>query len=593
MLSDRRGRVLLALLTGASLLLTATTAPADELPNATPSAAAPSVPDWMLDAGLTTECSHGRMVVRPQDGFALITGPCSETSTTPAGPAPAGEAEIAAAACSMPGDDHCEAWVADRFDGTGHGQDTPGDADWFARRTIATSPNGRRVFVAGTTDITQGDSNDKNVVLIAYDAATGRRAWASEFLPDGDDATPLSMRVSPDGKTVYVLALMFSFRYLEWTSWLIAFNAVTGEPAAALHQRMFPMDLAVGRAVVNGRAEDRVFVLGDRYIGDDESGKWSSVLAAIPRPAGKGFGKPLWERQYEGVDAHGALGFVVLLSPDGSSVFVGGGLNRADGLRRNFTTSAYRSANGVLLWRAHDTITDPESDFGNNGVTGLAVSPDGSKVFATGIDFFTDADGLDRAPLLTYAHNATTGRRLWRSAYEGSDGEGFHWPSRLDTMGVTGDGATVVVTGPQGRLGGEGTGTVAFAATTGARRWAFDSIDTASRLFTVPAFEPALAMSGDRAYVSSSRGQHQGMSYVTEAYDARNGELVWSARYSGGISYANGIAVNPRGDRLFVTGVTRFLTGDVIDPGVESYDILTIAYDAHPPANDGGGTSAR
>ena len=155
-------------------------------------------------------------------------------------------------------------------------------------------------------------------------------------------------------------------------------------------------------------------------------------------------------------------------------------------------------------------------------------------------------------------------------------------------IGVTNDGATVVVAAGQGRSGGEGTGTVAYSAKSGARRWAVDSIDTASRVYTLLGFEPALAMGRGRVYVSSNRGQHAHMSYVTEAHDTRNGDLVWSARFSGGTSYASGIAVDPKDERVFVTGMMRTVNGDFVDPGIESYDILTIAYRARGSAAEGG-----
>ena len=100
-------------------------------------------------------------------------------------------------------------------------------------------------------------------------------------------------------------------------------------------------------------------------------------------------------------------------------------------------------------------------------------------------------------------------------------------------------------------------------------------------------------MGRGRVYVSNSRGQHAGMSYVTEAYDTRDGNILWSARYSGGISYANGIAVDPRDERVFVTGTTRTASGDVVDPGDDSYDILTIGYSAGGSASGDSAGSAR
>ena len=69
-----------------------------------------------------------------------------------------------------------------------------------------------------------------------------------------------------------------------------------------------------------------------------------------------------------------------------------------------------------------------------NHVAGLAVSPDGSRVFVTG-DMYHQSTG---GKLRTVAYDASTGAQLWSSDGPGSD-------SRATALRVSPDGSTVFV----------------------------------------------------------------------------------------------------------------------------------------------------
>jgi hypothetical protein len=67
---------------------------------------------------------------------------------------------------------------------------------------IAVSPDGTRVFVAGTSDDEAGSTE---AATVAYDTATGAQLWAARYdsgLP-GDTDAAATLAVSPDGGTVY------------------------------------------------------------------------------------------------------------------------------------------------------------------------------------------------------------------------------------------------------------------------------------------------------------------------------------------------------------------------------------------------------
>ena len=66
-----------------------------------------------------------------------------------------------------------------------HPRAAPGTRLWISRlpggggRSVAVSPDGRTLYVAGTSD--DGTFTDDNFVTIAYNAATGRRLWTARY----------------------------------------------------------------------------------------------------------------------------------------------------------------------------------------------------------------------------------------------------------------------------------------------------------------------------------------------------------------------------------------------------------------------------
>src|SRR5205814_2331759 len=120
------------------------------------------------------------------------------------------------------------------------------------------------------------------------------------------------------------------------------------------------------------------------------------------------------------------------VSPDGSKVFVTGTSFRSE-FDNDFLTVAYDASTGAQLWSArydHD-------DF--DYTRAIAVSPDGSKVFVTG------ASKGDSTPndYATVAYDAATGARLWGSIY----GSGAQAEDDPRALAVSPDGSQVFVTG--------------------------------------------------------------------------------------------------------------------------------------------------
>ena len=141
----------------------------------------------------------------------------------------------------------------------------------------------------------------------------------------------------------------------------------------------------------------------------------------------------------------------IAVSPDGSRLFVTGTVAHLHGA--TFQTVSY-DASGTQLWSSHYKGPGPYED----QAAGIAVSPDGSMVFVAGRSS-TDTTKMD---YITLAYDAATGTRVWKKRYSFTLGLSFDQPAAL---GVSPDGSTVFVTGAaDGGPAGTDYVTVAYEA---------------------------------------------------------------------------------------------------------------------------------
>src|SRR4029077_4890290 len=101
----------------------------------------------------------------------------------------------------------------------------------------------------------------------------------------------------------------------------------------------------------------------------------------------------------------------------------------------DYITIAFDAATGAKRWiRSYD---GPDHDC--DEAYGLAVAPDGSRVFVTGSSFSltTDSDAA------TVAYDASGGAQLWAARYDGPD----HLYDTGDSLLVAPDGSRVYVAG--------------------------------------------------------------------------------------------------------------------------------------------------
>ena len=309
---------------------------------------------------------------------------------------------------------------------------------------------------------------------------------------------------------------------------------------------------------VNGLGT-RVFVTGSSATSGSLDGDRYTGFATIAYNAATG--ARLWLRRYSGPRRGFDGGSKVVVSPDGTRVYVTGGILDGKATGYDYATIAYNAATGARLWVAR--YSGPGN--GDDGASDLAVSPGGSRVYVTGrsTDKITTADDY-----ATIAYNAATGARLWVRRYHGP-GNGWNGASAI---AVSGNGKLVYVTGQSmGATSSMDYATIAYRAATGTRLWVRRYNGTGNGYDEAAAV--AVSPGGARVYVTGvSPGTSSGWDYATVAYNAKSGASLWVKRHNGpgnGDDEATAVAVSPAG--------TVFVTGQVSTVSSVS-DYCTIAY---------------
>ncbi len=452
-------------------------------------------------------------------------------------PAPA--ATVSAAGAS-------ELW-ATRYNGTGNDDDFASD--------VAVSPDGSSVFVTGLS-LGSASVRDWDYATTAYDASTGAEMWARRYAGSGNDwDVPTALGVSPDGSAVYVTGASTGTTS-GFDAVTVAYDAATG---ASLWEKRY--DSRSNDADANDDSGDDLAVSPDGSVvfvtGESSRGGSMYITMAIDAATGR----KLWLKRYNDAVNDVDNAWAIVVSPDGSAVFVSGTNVSEETERNDWNTVAYDASTGAMLWaERHNGPLD-----GQDQVYALGVSPDGSTVFATG----TSADPFGRATYATVAFDATTGAEVWARRYRAAG-------TRVDfasSLSVSPDGSAVFMTGTS--VGSATTEkdwvTVAYGASTGALLWAkryngrADGSDWAGAVATSP--------DGSTVFVNGSRfGSRTSDDLATVAYDADTGTRLWVKTYNGRANRGDGggaISVSSDGSRLFVTG-TSF--------GAARYDYITLAY---------------
>lgn len=472
-------------------------------------------------------------------------------------------------------DDHCEAWTAEYDHNPGRdavppelrgGPDVPVD--------IAVSPTGDRVFATGWS--WKGGTEppgkrpwnkvDLDWLTVAFDQASGQQLWTAR-MDSGAGKTALdavmAVEVSPDGSTVYVTGGQGLRNPNDGDMVTAAYNAATGASVwTAVHDGpQSALDVATGMTLSGDGAT--VYVTGlrnSRWPVPDGAPLGESLLVAYDARSGR----QLWLTT--GPDWFMSA---VTVSPDGSqlvTVNVGGGVR------------AYDAATGIELWA--ETFGRGVGDDLVAAPVGVAVSAAG--VYVSGSRLYKHPTHGNFGEFLTVAYAPDTGERLWAQTYGPDAGYNF-----ATGLALAPDGSRVYVTGatagvawtttsnntPNNRFSDSQNGTVAYDARTGRQLWAVHDTVTPPGQMAAPTSMTA-SPDGRRLYVTGNSA-HTFLSAdsYTIAYETSSGAVAWRSRYNGAVHARNGAAVvSADSSRLFILSYMTYDDFEYVNYGVQAYE---------------------
>lgn len=300
-------------------------------------------------------------------------------------------------------------------------------------------------------------------------------------------------------------------------------------------------------------------------------------------------GRKRWTSMYTGRTIDADEGSAIAVSHDGKTVYVTGRKDfRPTGCPgrecSDVVTLAYAARTGKRLWSA---VYDGPAHAQDLGV-GIAVAPDGSALYVLAMSEQERVCGGGNATLtpdyVTIAYRTRDGDRRWTDRYDGPR----HCGDRPTGIAAGGNGL-VYVTGSsaQGPVDDLDFLTIAYKGKTGRRVWG------ARREGGYCDDEPvAIAVSprSHRVYLTGESGPNEGecwledggevktTSYLTAAYSARKGKLLWASRFSAESSVSGipmALAVT-RQDRVLVTGL-NFVGSFAVVTG--EGQAVTVAYE--------------
>ena len=425
------------------------------------------------------------------------------------------------------------------------------------------SPDGRRLVVTGSYK--DGKKQPYwDMSAVAYDARTGSFQWATRYgdLPENQESDDAAM--TPDGSTLIMTGNAnhtegFTLRYDALT---VAFNASTGKAKWATrydenlrNERLFAIALSPDGT--------KAFAVGASWevVNGDNQNDWLVIAYDVKT------GAQLWVDRYDGPGHGDDLALDVTAAAD--AVYVTG--TSAGGPTDDFTTIAYDPATGAKLW----TNALDGAGHGDDWAWAVGASLDGLRAYAAG--FLNGRSGDD--DLAVVAYDATTGKRLWVSRYDGPDNLG----DTANSLVVSPDGTAVYAAGQSLRqIGGLQAVTVGLGATTGERKWVatYDGPNGSGAWFAYRAL--AMSPDGKALYAAGVTKSTGGPDIVTIAYKSSTGEPRWIEQYDPPVhpdteSLPGGVAVSRKGSTVYVTGQ--------VDGGVEGikvwhWDFLALSFAA-------------
>lgn len=348
-----------------------------------------------------------------------------------------------------------------------------GEQRWFARypggsyydfaQALAVDPGGERIYVAGSAHDGAFD-----LAVVAYGAETGQELWTAVIDGAGFDDLATAIDVSDDGGTAVVTGESWkdggagSLSSIDMLT--VALDTLTGQERwrrrhdAGGPDRAQAVDIGPDLRVDPEDPGPAVVVTGPSAR-DGEPAAIGTVAYDLET------GETRWEARLEAPTAQESRDLEV--TPDGRTVVIAGNRAGAGNNLWDYVTAAYDVETGGERWRQ---VFDGASS-SLDQVSSMAVAPDGSRAFVTGVSWSMKVNGpvyITDANYLTLAYDVASGDEAWRSSYDG----GFESDDVGTAIAPSPDGERVYVSG-HSRIPGVWTyATVALRADTGAQAWA-------------------------------------------------------------------------------------------------------------------------
>ncbi len=311
-------------------------------------------------------------------------------------------------------------WVT-RYNPTPAAGDSAGTGTSLAW-AIAVSPDGTRVFVTGRSDT---PDTAADIATVAYSTADGKQLWAVRYAGPGDDQG-LGIAVSRDGERVFITGYAENAKSgIDYVT--IAYDATDGRQIWLTNYSALGAEGDYSRAIQYSPDGLRVFVTGEAYRPD-------TGLDCVTVAYSAADGKQLWVAREDGPGHRDDSGLMFATGASGATIFVAGNTSGAGGSDDIFVT-AYEAATGKRLW----VYTFDGDGRQQDHAFGLAVSPNGQSVFVTGSSRGIRGDD----DIATIGLDARTGLGQWIARYQGPE-LSTDEPAGL---AVSPDGLKVFVTG--------------------------------------------------------------------------------------------------------------------------------------------------
>jgi hypothetical protein len=274
-----------------------------------------------------------------------------------------------------------ERWVA-RYEGPAAFWDIP----YAMAVGDVRQPDGSKheqVFVTGRSNGASADNANVDFATVAYDGNSGAQLWVARYdAPAHDRDLAYAVGVSPNGSAIFVTGdSVGNGTTSDYAT--VSYDALTGVQRWAARYEKSDLDIALALAV--SPKGDRVAVTGFS-VNDGAATAIDRSVATILYNTETG--AQVWEARHGEVD--GAAASRVSFSQNARQLYVGGlengnvigiGVGGIGGQvgHAPALTVAYDAVAGSELWATH--YSGPAGDEGNSG---LVVSPDGTHVFVTG-----------------------------------------------------------------------------------------------------------------------------------------------------------------------------------------------------------------